>query len=324
MNILVLGGAGYIGSHMTKMLCQTGHHVVVYDNLSTGHLEAVKWGTLVRGDLNDDGTLQRLFDAHHLDAVMHFSAKSLVGESMTDPSLYYWNNVSGTLKLLDVMRHKGVRKLIFSSSAAVYGNPVSPLIDETHPLNPINPYGKTKLMVENILSDYAAAYNISSVSLRYFNAAGADESGEIGESHNPESHLIPNILRSVTSGAASLKVFGNDYPTPDCTCVRDYIHVTDLARAHLLALDYMDGAPGAHVFNLGNGRGFSILEVIRAAEQVIGTPVPFTYEPRRNGDPPSLVANSSRAAETLGWRAEKADITDIIGSAYKWHKNQWY
>lgn len=324
MNILVLGGAGYIGSHMTKMLFQAGHHVVVYDNLSTGHPEAVKWGTLVEGDLNDDAALNRLFDEHPLDGVMHFSAKSLVGESMTDPSLYYRNNVTGTLKLLDAMRHGDVRKLIFSSSAAVYGNPVSPLIDETHPLNPINPYGKTKLMVENILKDYAAAYNISSVSLRYFNAAGADEGGEIGESHAPETHLIPNILRSVITGATELKVFGNDYPTPDGTCVRDYIHVTDLTRAHLLALDYMDDAPGAHVFNLGNGRGFSILEVIRAAEQVIGKPVPFTYEPRRKGDPPSLVADSSHAADILGWHAETADITGIIQSAYKWHKNQWY
>ncbi|MBU0991866.1 MAG: UDP-glucose 4-epimerase GalE [Proteobacteria bacterium] len=324
MKVLVCGGAGYIGSHMVKMLDQEGHDVTVFDNLSTGHKEAVKWGRFAIGDLTEKGSLDSLFEKGHFDAVMHFSAKSLVGESMTDPAGYYRNNVLGTINLLNAMRDHDVKTFIFSSSAATYGNPIKPFIDETHPLNPINPYGKTKLMVEKILEDYEKAYHISSVSLRYFNAAGADKDGDIGESHDPETHLIPNIIKSVVGDRVPLKVFGNDYATKDGTCVRDYIHVTDLAKAHLLSLDYMNANKGAHVFNLGNGKGFSILDVIHAAENVINGKIDFEYQKRRAGDPPTLVADSTFAKMELGWKIEYDNMTDIIKTAFAWHKNQTY
>ena len=324
MKILVCGGAGYIGSHMVKLLSQGRHDVTVFDNLSTGHRAAVKCGHLIIGDLLEIVSVKSLFDKHAFDAVMHFSARSIVSESLTDPSAYYCNNVLGTMNLLDVMREYDVRKFIFSSSAATYGVPKKPFIDESHPLNPINPYGKTKWMVEKILKDYEKAYGISSVSLRYFNAAGADEESQIGESHHPETHLIPNAIKAALFEERPLSVFGNDYGTPDGTCIRDYVHVTDLCHAHLLALDYLKDNPGAHVFNLGNGKGFSILEVIHAVEQAAGKKIRFTYRARREGDPPSLVADSALARETLGWTIKYTHIEEIINTAFKWHRRPAY
>lgn len=322
MNILICGGAGYIGSYMAKMLASNNHKITVYDNLSTGHRQAVKWGKLVVGDLLDQQTLHNVFDKGCFEAVMHFSAKSLVGESMLDPALYYSNNVTGTLNLLEAMLKHQVKKFVFSSSAATFGNPVSELIDESHPQVPINTYGHTKLMVETILKDYAKAYGLDSVSLRYFNAAGADPEAEVGESHDPETHIIPNVLKSLLSDQSALKVFGSDYPTPDGTCVRDYIHISDLCTAHLQALEYMESHEGAYGFNLGNGKGFSIMEIIKAAEQVTGRKVNFTSEARRAGDPPILVANSNLVKEKLGWQAQYREIEDILSTAWQWHRDQ--
>ncbi len=322
MKILVCGGAGYIGSHMCKLLARQGYGVTVFDNLSTGHGEACKWGDFVQGDLLDSAHLHSIFDSTAFAAVMHFSAKSLVGESMVDPALYYMNNVVGTLNLLAAMRKYEVKRFVFSSSAATFGNPLTELIDETHPQVPINPYGETKLIVEQVLRAYAQAYGLNSVSLRYFNAAGADPDGEIGESHSPETHLIPNVLKAVLSEGRPLKLFGNDYPTKDGTCVRDYIHINDLCHAHLLALNYMDAHPGAHGFNLGNGQGFSILEIMRTAEEVTGRKIPYDIEARRPGDPPALVADSRRARELLGWQSRHARIGEIVQSAWDWHRTQ--
>jgi UDP-glucose 4-epimerase len=320
MHILVCGGAGYIGSHMVKMLVGEGYEVTTFDNLSTGHAWAVHGGRLVVGDLLDEAGLRQLFAAQSFDAVMHFSAKSLVGESVRQPVQYYRNNVVGTLNLLDAMRAAGVKRFVFSSSAATFGNPVADRIDESHPQQPINPYGETKLMVEHVLRDYAVAYGLHSVSLRYFNAAGADPDAALGEEHDPETHLIPNVLKAVLDPGRGLKIFGSDYPTPDGTCVRDYIHVHDLCRAHLQALHFMDREPGAHGFNLGNGRGFSILEIIRAAEQVTGTSIPFEWQPRRAGDPPVLVADATLARTALAWQPAFGNIQQILETAWAWHR----
>jgi UDP-glucose 4-epimerase len=320
MHLLVCGGAGYVGSHVAKVLDARGHRVTVLDNLSTGHEQAVRWGPLVRADLLDAPSLEAAFQGQHYDAVLHFCARSLVGESMSAPYDYYENNVVGTLNLLRVMRRHAVDRIVFSSTAAVFGDPVSALIDEDHPKAPINPYGASKLMVERILADAAQAYGLRSVCLRYFNAAGASAADGIGESHDPETHLIPNLLRALINPAAPLKVFGQDYPTPDGTCVRDYVHVLDLADAHVRALDYMTDTPGAHAFNLGNGTGFSVMQVIRAAEQVTGLPVPFEAAPRRAGDPPVLVAASQRAREVLGWAPTFTDIEAVLRSAWDWHR----
>ncbi len=322
MNILVCGGAGYIGSHMVKMLAGEGHAVTTFDNLCTGHRRAVKWGEFVEGDLLDTRALERLFADNSFDAVMHFSARSLVGESVQQPLLYYRNNVAGTLNLLEAMHEAGVDRFVFSSTAATFGNPVQEKIDETHPQSPINPYGHSKLMVETMLADSAAAWGLRSVSLRYFNAAGADPEGEIGEAHDPETHLIPNVLKAALDPEKRLKVFGSDYPTPDGTCVRDYIHINDLCRAHLQALRFMDDHDGAHGFNLGNGEGFSILEILRAAEEVTGRPIPYDQAERRPGDPPTLVADSTRARAELGWTPEYTDIREIIRTAWAWHERQ--
>jgi len=323
MNILICGGAGYIGSHMVKMLAGQGHQVTVFDNLSTGHKEAVSCGVeLVQGDLLCPEDLAALFSRQHFDAVMHFSAKSLVGESVMNPALYYANNVVGTINLLDAMRDHGVSKFIFSSSASIFGNPLQERINESHPQAPINPYGETKLMVEHILRDYHMAYGLRSVSLRYFNAAGADPGGEIGESHQPETHLLPNVLCSLLSEQRELKVFGREYKTPDGTCVRDYIHINDLCEAHLLALSFLENNAGAHGFNLGNGNGFSVLEIIHSAEQVTGRKIAFTYAPPRSGDPATLVADSARAMEKLAWQPKYTKIDDIIATAWQWHQNQ--
>jgi len=265
-----------------------------------------------------------LFAQHRFDAVMHFCALSLVGESVSKPYLYYTNNVARTLVLLEAMRTAGVDRLVFSSTAAVFGNPQTPLITEEHPTKPINPYGQSKLMVEKILGDAANAYGLRSVALRYFNAAGADPSGEIGEAHSPETHLIPNVLRSLLGQGPELKVFGSDYATRDGTCVRDYVHVNDLASAHLKAVEFMLDHEGAHIFNLGNGEGFSVREVIAAAERVTGQEVSYDMVARRPGDPPTLVASGQRARELLGWQPEFSRLDDILASAWDWHTKPAY
>lgn len=324
MKILVCGGAGYIGSHMVRTLVTSGHEPVIFDNLSTGHREAAPGLPFAQGDLLDPPALRQAFERHRVDAVMHFCARSLVGESMSQPYAYYQNNVAGTLNLLGAMRSAGVDKLVFSSTAAIFGQPQSDAIDETHPMVPINPYGASKLMVERVLADAASAYGLRSVALRYFNAAGADPDGDIGESHQPETHLIPNVLRAVLGKGDGLKVFGTDYATADGTCVRDYIHVNDLASAHLCALQFMREQTGAHAFNLGNGRGFSVLEVIESAQRVTGARIEFERAPRRPGDPAVLVASSTKAREQLGWVPVYTGMDEIIATAWRWHQDPRY
>lgn len=304
---------------MAQWLAQHGHAVTILDNLSSGHAGSVHWGELVHADLLDPGSLERTFSARHFDAVMHFCARSLVGESVTKPYDYYANNVTGTLNLLDAMRRHGVNRLVFSSTAAVFGNPIHDVIDEEHPTFPINPYGASKLMAERIFCDAAHAYGLRSVALRYFNAAGALPEYGIGEAHACETHLIPNVLRASLSDGPPLKIFGDDYATADGTCVRDYVHVQDLAQAHALALDFMEGHDGAHTFNLGNGLGFSVREVIAAAGSVIGSAIPYEIAPRRAGDPPSLVASSQKARDLLGWKPQWTELAPIIESAWRWH-----
>ena len=322
MSILVCGGAGYIGSHMVRRLREAGHVPVVLDNLSTGHRQAVDGSAFVLGDLLDPALLDQMFAQHRFESVMHFCAKSLVGESMHEPYAYYRNNVAGTLNLLAAMRAHDVRRIIFSSSAAVYGMPQAETIDEDHPCKPINPYGRSKLMVEEILRDAARAYGLRSASLRYFNASGASSDATIGESHDPETHLIPNVLHAAKPDALPLSVFGTDYPTRDGTCVRDYVHVEDLADAHLAALAYLDTHDGARVFNLGCGDGFSVLEILHAARQVTGREIPWIVAARRDGDPATLVASSARAKAELGWRPKHTQIEQIIASAWRWHCDQ--
>ena len=324
MRVLVCGGAGYVGSHMVRALSRAGLIPVVLDNLSTGHAEAVGDAPLVRADIRDGAALDAVFTSHDFDAVMHFSASSLVGESMRDPLAYWDNNVGGSLSLLGAMQRAGVRRLVFSSTAAIFGEPDRALIDETAPMRPINPYGQTKLAVETALRDLAAAGGFESVALRYFNAAGAAMDGGIGESHSPETHLVPNVLRAALGRGSELKIFGADYPTPDGTCVRDYVHVDDLAMAHLLALRTMTGGTGARAYNLGNGAGHSVAEVIEAARQVTGLPIPARVVPRRPGDPAVLVASSTLAARDLGWKPAHSMLHDILGSAWRWHRSPRY
>jgi UDP-glucose 4-epimerase len=324
MRVLVVGGAGYIGSHMSKMLAESGHQVTVCDNLSTGHQESVQWGRFAQCQLADTGTLGAIFAARQFDAVMHFAANSIVAESLINPLRYYQNNVAETIALLSLMRQHGVEKLVFSSTAAVYGEPEQRLIDESQPNRPINPYGRSKLIVEQILSDVAAAHQVKAVSLRYFNAAGADESGLIGESHQPETHLIPRILRRAAGEAIDVKVYGVDYPTPDGTCVRDYVHVNDLCSAHLSALELLDKASGFQVFNLGNGHSHSVKQVVAAVQEVIGRKLGLPEHTRRPGDPAYLVACSKRAQEALSWTPRYVDIREIVESAWNWHLNPAY
>lgn len=324
MRILVCGGAGYIGAHMVKMLAESGHRVHVLDNLSTGHRSAVHWGDLIEADLLCADDLEAAFAAHRFDAVMHFCARSLVGESVAQPYDYYRNNVVGTLNLLAAMQKYRVSRLVFSSTAAVFGQPSSERIDDAHPTHPINPYGHSKRMVELMLQDAARAYGLRSVALRYFNAAGADPFGRIGESHHPETHLIPNLFRSLLADGPPLKVFGTDYPTADGTCVRDYVHVNDLADAHLKALHWMDANEGASCFNLGNGHGFSVRQVIEAAQAVAGRPVKYEVAARREGDPAVLVASSERARHELDWRPRYTTIDGILETAWRWHQNPAY
>lgn len=322
-HVLVCGGAGYIGAHMAKCLNEAGHRVTVLDNLSTGHREAVNWGELVEGDLLDSVTLRRAFSGKSYDVVMHFCALSLVGDSVRNPLGYYRNNVGGTLNLLHAMQEAQVQNLVFSSTAAVYGMPERSPIDETCPVVPINPYGAGKVMVERMLDDAASAYGLRSVALRYFNAAGADPSGKIGESHHPETHLIPNVLKAALEDSV-VNIFGDDYETRDGTCVRDYVHVNDLAQAHLLAMEYLKNHPGAHRFNLGGDRGYSVLEVIKAARRVTGRKIECNVGPRRAGDPPTLVASSAAARKALGWKPAFDTVEAIVETAWRWHQAPGY
>lgn len=320
MRVLVAGGAGYIGAHMVRCLAENGHAVTVFDNLSSGHEEAVRWGRLVVGDVLDRSALDAVLQSDHYDAVMHFCARSLVSESMLQPLAYYRNNVGGTLTLLEAMQAAGVGQMVFSSSAAIFGQPLSECIDEDHPLAPINPYGASKWMCEQMIEDAVRAFGLRAVALRYFNAAGADSQGRLGESHRPETHLIPNMLRAAREQGEPLQIFGDDYPTDDGTCIRDYVHVDDLAEAHLAALQLMQRKPpGMHRFNLGNGTGFSVREVIAAGERVSGKKVRYTVAARRDGDPAILVAASNHARETLGWKPFYVDIESIIETAWRWH-----
>lgn len=326
-SVLVVGGAGYIGSHMVKMLAKVGHEVTVLDNLSTGFRDSVKYGKLVIGDLADIHLLENIFKENSFDGVMHFAANSLVSESMVNPSKYYRNNVSNTLNLLDVMVRHDVKHFIFSSTAATFGEPEYLSIDEAHPQKPINPYGSSKLMVERILQDYADAYGLNSVCLRYFNACGADPEGEIGENHNPETHLIPLILQAASGRRKYITVLGRDYPTEDGTCIRDYIHINDLCSAHALALDYIQQGKekGALAFNLGNGTGLSVQQVIDVVKAVVaedGKTLIVEEGERRAGDPAILVADESRAKTILGWKPVLADIEIIVRHAWEWEKKQ--
>lgn len=319
MRVLVIGGAGYIGSHMCKMLAEQGHTVHVLDNLSTGHKEACRFGALHIGDMGDVSTLHHVFSATKPEAVMHFAGKSIVAESISDPSQYYFTNFVGTATLADYMSQQPGLPLVFSSTAAIFGTPQSDRVGVDHPCNPINPYGASKLAAERLLVDYWGAYGQSSVTFRYFNAAGADPSGELGEAHQPETHLIPKILNSVLRQSEPILVNGTDYPTPDGTCVRDYVHVNDICRAHLLGLEYQIRAPGAYAFNLGNGSGYSVRQVLAAAERVVARPIPYALADRRIGDPAILVADASHTHAVLGWQPQIPELEQMIETAWRWH-----
>jgi len=321
LHILVTGGAGYIGSHAVKELVKAGHRVTVLDNLSKGHRAAVYNAPLIQADLADKSFLTELLRAQKIEAVMHFAASSLVGESMQRPAAYYQNNVVNGLNLLEAMREGGVPYLVFSSTAAVYGEPVQTPITENHPTLPTNPYGATKLAVEEALAWYYRAYGLKYISLRYFNAAGADPDGDLGEDHDPETHLIPLVLKAALGQLPAVKVFGSDYPTPDGTCIRDYIHVTDLAAAHVLALEALAGGSEPAIYNLGNGSGYSVLEVIRTAEKVTGQSLPAVFAGRRPGDPAVLVASPEKIRRELGWEPRYGDLPTIIETAWRWHQN---
>lgn len=320
MAVLVTGGAGYIGSHTVAELLARGEEVVIVDSLETGHKDAVLGGTLHIGDIRDREFLDSVFTQHSIDAVIHFAAYSLVGESMSNPAKYYDNNVHGTLVLLEAMRKHQVSRIVFSSTAATYGEPERTPIEETEATNPTNVYGETKLTMERMMRWFDQAHDIRYVSLRYFNAAGAHENGKIGEDHRPETHLIPLVLQTALGQRKEMKVFGNDYPTADGTCIRDYIHVSDLADAHVLAVEYLRGGGQSDVFNLGSGNGFSVLEVIQTAERVTGRSVPTVVEERRAGDPAVLIASASKAKSVLGWNPKRDDLNVLIDSAWKWHQ----
>ncbi len=318
MKILVGGGAGYIGSHMVNMLIEAGHAVTVLDSLVTGHRDAVHAAAeFVHGDLADRPLLDALL-TRNFDGVMHFASFIQVGESVANPAKYYRNNLANSLNLLDALAAQGGGRLIFSSTAAIFGSPLYTPIDEDHPCAPINPYGRSKWMFEEALADYGRAHGIRSVSLRYFNAAGADPAGALGERHEPETHLIPLVLHAAAGHRDAIQIFGDDYETPDGTCIRDYIHVADLCAAHLLALDYLAAGGRSTAFNLGNGQGFSVREVIATAEHVTGRSVPCRIGPRREGDPLRLVADARRAMAELGWRPQRAELETIIADAWRW------
>ena len=318
MKVLVVGGAGYIGSHMVKMLLSEGHEVVTFDNLSNGHQDAVVGGDFVLGDLDDQAAIHSLFIEHQPKAVMHFASYIQVGESVEHPDIYYRNNFTNTLNLLDAMVMHDVKYFIFSSTAAVFGNPEYIPINEDHPNSPVNPYGRSKLMVEQVLADYESAYGLRSVCLRYFNAAGADPQCQLGERHDPETHLLPLILQVASGRRSEIKIFGCDYDTYDGTCIRDYIHVVDLCSAHLLALQYLLRGRTSERFNLGNGKGFSVKDVINAVQKVTNKKIKVDYAPRRAGDPARLVADATKALNVLGWQPAYPDLETIVGHAWAW------
>lgn len=318
MKILVVGGAGYIGSHMVKQLALSGHDVITLDNLSYGYRDAVKYGKFIEGDLGDSTLLDTIFNSADIDAVMHFAGFIQVGESVIKPSMYYHNNVVNTFTLLDAMLRHQVKNFIFSSTAAIFGEPEYTPIDEKHRKQPINPYGHSKLMIEQVLDDYDAAYGLRSTCLRYFNAAGADPDGELGERHVPETHLIPLILQAASGRREDIKVFGDDYATNDGTCVRDYIHIYDLCEAHSLALQHMIKRNKSARYNLGNGKGFSVKQVIDVARDVSGKDFKVTTEPRRAGDPAVLVADARLAQKELNWQPKFAELKDIVQTAWQW------
>ncbi|MDA7905141.1 UDP-glucose 4-epimerase GalE [Rhodopirellula sp.] len=320
MNILVVGGAGYIGSHAVRFLLAAGHQVTVYDNLSRGHREAVPDGLLVEGELTDRSKLVSVFREHQIESVMHFAAFALVNESVNDPSLYYRNNVIAALELLEAMKEAEVKKIVFSSTTATYGEPEAMPISEATPQQPINPYGFTKLVIERALADYATAYGFGYAALRYFNAAGAHPDGMIGEDHDPESHLIPVVLQVALGQREQITVFGDDFATPDGTCLRDYIHVDDLASAHLRALEQIEPGKGICV-NLGTGRGTSVREIVEACRKVTGHPIPTVMGDRRAGDPAELVADNRLAKKLLDWTPKYESVESIVETAWRWHKS---
>lgn len=320
MKILVTGGAGYIGSHACKALAAAGHEPVVYDSLVYGHREQVRWGPFEQGDTADRARLDAVLATHRPEAAMHFAAYAYVGESVSDPGKYWANNVHGSLVLLEALRDHGVDKVVFSSTCATYGEPSRVPIPDDHPQWPVNPYGWSKLAVERMLDDFHRAHGLRSVALRYFNAAGADPAAETGEDHDPETHLIPLLLDVAAGRREAITVFGDDYPTADGTCVRDYIHVSDLAEAHVLALDWLAANDAAAAFNLGNGQGFSVREVIDCARRVTGRPIAEIAGPRRAGDPPALVGDATRARAALGWTPRLADLDTIVATAWRWHQ----
>lgn len=320
--VLVTGGAGYVGSHCCKAFKAAGWNVVVFDNFSRGWRDFIQFGEVFEGDLLNRDDLDAAFEKHKPDAVAHFAAFAYVGESVEKPGLYYENNTMGTVRLLDAMAKAGTDKIIFSSTCATYGEPERMPITEDLKQAPINPYGMSKLFVEKVLDDYEVAHGIRSVKLRYFNAAGASPDGEVGERHEPETHLIPLCIEGVLNDTFKLTVFGDDFDTRDGTCIRDYIHVMDLADAHLKALDYLDEGGASDVFNLGTGTGTSVMEIVHAVERVTGKPVPRDVGPRRPGDPPALVASADKAARILGWKPVQSDVDSVIETAYLWHQKE--
>lgn len=317
--ILIVGGAGYIGSQVNKLLNAYGQSTIVFDNLSTGYKTNVKWGDLIIGDLSSRKSLDALFSNNHIVGVLHFAASAYVGESVKNPQKYYINNVVNTINLIEAMKNHGVNNIVFSSSCAVYGTPLNLPISENTPRNPISPYGRTKDIVENILEDYSKAYGINYVALRYFNAAGADKDYEIGECHDPETHLIPNVIYSALGISPYITVYGNDYDTEDGSCVRDYIHVEDLAEAHYLALIYLKKSLPSISLNLGTGKGYSVLEIIHSVEEISGLKIKIKFGERRLGDPPELFADATLARKVLGWNAKYTSINEIVKTAWGWH-----
>lgn len=317
-SVLVTGGAGYMGAHTVRALLEAGYHVTVLDDLSRGHPEQIAGVPLVIGDTADERALSDLFSSRDFDAVIHFASESLVGESVKNPDKYFRRNVTGGITLLSAMVKAGVRKMVFSSSAAVYGDPESVPIPETAPLKPVSPYGEGKLFIEKALSWYDEAYGLRSMSLRYFNAAGADPSGQIGEDHEPETHLIPLVMAAVIT-EKPVTIFGDDYPTPDGTCIRDYVHVSDLASAHVLALKALDSGKQTAALNIGTGHGFSNMEIVRAVEEVTGRKVPYVVGGRRPGDPATLVAACDKARDVLGWAPQHSSLREIVETAWRWH-----
>ncbi len=320
-NVLVTGGAGYIGSHACKALAKADYTPIAYDNLVYGHESAVQWGPFEQGDTLDRNRLDEVIRQYQPAAIMHFAAFAYVGESVDHPGKYYRNNVAGSLTLLEAMRDTGIKHFIFSSTCATYGEPEQIPMTEVHKQAPINPYGQSKLMIEQMLSDFDVAHDLKSVSLRYYNAAGADPDGDTGEDHDPETHLIPLVLDAATGKRPSITIFGDDYDTPDGTCIRDYIHVTDLADAHVKALKYLEQGGQTTAYNLGNGKGFSVKEVIDTAKRITGKEIPVETGPRRPGDPPSLVGDATRIRKELNWQPKYAELETIIKTALDWHQN---